>query len=910
MLKKIFKNHCPMKTIFKSFVLIVAATFTLSACSQKENLEQSNPNEQVTLRFNIRNADDAAVTKALLGAENGKNFLNWEDGDQIGTFSVGSFASSQTTSNNNPGTVQVSGDSYTLNVQTYNTGDITNIYSYFPHSASAGKNKTAAIVSIPESQTMTNSGFDADAMPMAGEPITVDITTTAANTDTPCGTINFSNLGSIIKFRVFTSTSTTETLTSVTYKATNIGGAFTIDLTGVDATDETSLLLTASDAVSEITTAYPAHPAIATGAENAIDVYMVVAPGSYTGSQVVVTTNEHTYTLDASGEKTFTRSHVKPMKIDISKGTQGDLPTPETWTKVTKASDFTAGTYYILRGDGAYYLPNAVASSGAPACVAPPTDGSITNAMKWTATASDGGLTFESVANAGNYLWGANTNNGVRVTTTSTASGASKVWHFTTTTVSSTTYYTAYAYATRYLTSYGDQDWRNYTSASSTNIPAEFYKLDVVDNRTAVTLSFAAATIEKTTDDYDEFTGQVATASPNESAITSNISYALTGDVIGTVNASTGAVALDGTVGTATITASFSGDASFKPATASYEITVVNANANDGSASKPYTASEAVDVASASGFTDRDNVYVKGIVCTTGTISSGAVSYYISDDGTTTKKFEAYKGKYISGADFTESTNLKLGDYVVACGTLTYYSGGSQAEFAQGSQVISVLRAPSFSPADGSFSTSTLSVTITADAGSQIYYTTDESEPTTTTGTLYTSAISISASTVIKAIAIKDGVSTGVVSKTYTKSSGGQNVTLQYTGDTTGNFGTGNVAATVGLSATDWSVIASQGSASNNVGYNKAHDIRLYYNASGSNTLTVSSLNNATINYITITYTGSSYSNGKVLVGGNEVAISSGSYPINSTSFAITNGNTSNVQVRISSIVINYTPAD
>ncbi len=758
-----------MKTFFKSLVLIAAAAFTLSACSQKENFEPSNLNDQITLKFNIRNSDDATVTKALLGTESGKNFLNWEDGDQIGTFSVGSFASNQTTSNNNPGTVEVSGDSYTLNVQTYNTGDITNIYSYFPHSATAGKDKTAAIVSIPESQTMNASGFDADAMPMAGEPVTVDITTTTANTDTPCGTINFSNLGSIIKFRVYTSTSTTETLTSVTYKATNIGGAFTIDLTAIDASDESSLALTASDAVSEITTAYTTHPAIATGADNAIDVYMVVAPGTYTGSQVVVTTNEHIYTLDASSAKTFTRSHVKPMKIDISKGTPGDLPTPETWTKVTKASDFTAGTYYILRGDGAYYLPNSVASSGAPACVAPPTDGSITNAMKWTATESDGGLIFESVANAGNYLWGANTNNGVRVNTTSTASGASKVWHFTTTTVSSTTYYTAYAYATRYLTSYGNQDWRNYTSASTTNIPAEFYKLDVVDNRTEVTLSFASAIIEKTTDDYDEFTGQVANASPNVSAVTSHITYELTGDAIGTVNASSGAVSLNGTAGTATIEASFVGDESYKPASASYEITVVDANANDGSASKPYTASEAVDVASASGFTDTNNVYVKGIVCTTGSISSGAVNYYLSDDGTTTKKFEVYKGKYISGADFTAETNLKLGDYVVACGTLTYYSGGSQAEFAQGSNVISVLRAPSFSPADGNFSTATLSVTITADSGTQIRYTTDGTNPTATTGTVYSSAISINATTTIKAIAVKDGVVTGVVSKTYTK---------------------------------------------------------------------------------------------------------------------------------------------
>ena len=136
-------------------------------------------------------------------------------------------------------------------------------------------------------------------------------------------------------------------------------------------------------------------------------------------------------------------------------------------------------------------------------------------------------------------------------------------------------------------------------------------------------------------------------------------------------------------------------------------------------------------------------------------------------------------------------------------------------------------------------------------------------------------------------------------------------VTLQYTGSSTGNFADNtNEAAKVGLSSSEWSVIGSKGSASNNVGYNKDGDIRLYYNASGSNTLTVSSLTNATINYITIEYTSDSYNNGKVLVDGNVVTANSGKYTINSDSFAITNGNTSNTQVRIKNIVINYTPSN
>lgn len=137
-----------------------------------------------------------------------------------------------------------------------------------------------------------------------------------------------------------------------------------------------------------------------------------------------------------------------------------------------------------------------------------------------------------------------------------------------------------------------------------------------------------------------------------------------------------------------------------------------------------------------------------------------------------------------------------------------------------------------------------------------------------------------------------------------------QVVTIAYSGSTTSNMTGNNDAATVGLDATKWSVVGAKGGNANFPGLNKSGYIAIYYNATASNTLTVSSLDNSTINSITINYTSNSYNNGKVSVGGSEVTASNGSYPINSTSFVITNGNTSNVQVRISSIVINYTPSN
>lgn len=133
-------------------------------------------------------------------------------------------------------------------------------------------------------------------------------------------------------------------------------------------------------------------------------------------------------------------------------------------------------------------------------------------------------------------------------------------------------------------------------------------------------------------------------------------------------------------------------------------------------------------------------------------------------------------------------------------------------------------------------------------------------------------------------------------------------VTLAYLGSSTTNMTGSNDAAIVGLDADHWSVVGNKGGNTNYPGLNKAHDIRLYYHANGSNTITVENLDGATINSITVAYVQGN-ENGKVLVNSQEVTGNNGTYAINSSSFVITNGNTSNIQVRFTSIQINYTPA-
>ena len=65
----------------------------------------------------------------------------------------------------------------------------------------------------------------------------------------------------------------------------------------------------------------------------------------------------------------------------------------------------------------------------------------------------------------------------------------------------------------------------------------------------------------------------------------------------------------------------------------------------------------------------------------------------------------------------------------------------------------------------------TTQVTITEPEGARAYYTTDGTTPTSAS-TLYTEPFTLSNTTTVKAIAIKDGVSSSVATKTFTKSSG------------------------------------------------------------------------------------------------------------------------------------------
>ena len=101
------------------------------------------------------------------------------------------------------------------------------------------------------------------------------------------------------------------------------------------------------------------------------------------------------------------------------------------------------------------------------------------------------------------------------------------------------------------------------------------------------------------------------------------------------------------------------------------------------------------------------------------------------------------------------SSAIKKNFYVTSI-TVTYSGGGGSS-----------VDAPSFSPIAGAVDAGT-TVTLTQAAADQIRYTTDGTDPTKTTGTVYSTPIEITTATTIKAIAIKGDDVSSVATAGYT----------------------------------------------------------------------------------------------------------------------------------------------
>ncbi len=159
----------------------------------------------------------------------------------------------------------------------------------------------------------------------------------------------------------------------------------------------------------------------------------------------------------------------------------------------------------------------------------------------------------------------------------------------------------------------------------------------------------------------------------------------------------------------------------------------------------PGTVATPVAAPAAGSYTSAQNI-------TLSTTTSGASIYYTTNGTTPTTSSTLYS----SAISISTTTTLKA---------IAVKSGMNNSAVMTALYTITIpgtVATPVASPAAGSY-TSAQNVTLsTTTSGASIYYTTNGTTPTTSS-TLYTSAISISSTTTIKAIAVKSGMNNSAV---------------------------------------------------------------------------------------------------------------------------------------------------
>ena len=214
-------------------------------------------------------------------------------------------------------------------------------------------------------------------------------------------------------------------------------------------------------------------------------------------------------------------------------------------------------------------------------------------------------------------------------------------------------------------------------------------------------------------------------------------------------------------------------------------------------------------------FSPAAGAYASPQSVTISTTTSGASIRYTTDGSTPTSTVGTL---YSTPVSVSSSATIKA---------IAYKAGMSDSAVASATYTISpTVAAPTFSPSAGTY-TSTQSVTIsTTTSGASIRYTTNGSTPSSTVGTVYSGAITVSATATINAIAYATGMADSAVATaaysivpppsitnvTPTSGSAGAQVTVTGSnfGPTAGSGGVW-IGSTFGvvLSWTDTQIVAS-----------------------------------------------------------------------------------------------------
>lgn len=273
-------------------------------------------------------------------------------------------------------------------------------------------------------------------------------------------------------------------------------------------------------------------------------------------------------------------------------------------------------------------------------------------------------------------------------------------------------------------------------------------------------------------------------------------------------------IATDGTVtlvaaGTTTITASYAGVTNqYQSSSATYELTVTDSTPFAGG---DVTFTGGTDVGSTSGNNSADEISKSGVTISSTDAAFATAQYRLYSGSTTT--FSTSTGT-ITKIVFTKNGSYDLSNLSTATGsydssTGTWTGNATSVSFSAAAQVrldkivVTVtpdgtVSAPSITGTTPFLNSTT--VTITAEDGADIYYTTDGSTPSTSS-THYSAPFTIYATTTVKAIAVKDNTNSDTAEQTFTKVTPINVATALNTADNTEVYVEGIVTRVTGISS-------------------------------------------------------------------------------------------------------------
>ena len=679
-----------MKKFMKSLMLVAVAAMGFTACTN-DMLDNVNKNTEETFTLTI-SSEKPALEGTRTEFSNGS--IIWNQGDNIrATFNRGTEWGKYYASTTQSNEIATDGKTAKFTIGTTFTssgsGEFT-FYAGYPQNA-IGSGTTAPTegilgVTVPTEQTMTKmSTFDASADIMVGKSTQTyaEVTQTIPFHWTRLvshACVTLKNLaaqeGEIVK--------------NVTFTAPE-----GVALTGKGDVNFVEQSMTALDN-NTVTVNLPANT---TAKVAELPVWFCSAPETITaGNNLVVTvettrgTYTRTITARSEGIK-FIQNNYCTLGINMAEAEFTPVATSaNVYQLITSVDELTTGEYVVTAKYNNAYYPMASPISITSGRIDAKTTISVTS-DQITETDADGYIYTITVSSSGASIYdGANYLGGSTSDTNLTKS--STVFNWAVTYENNHFEFTTNSAANGIMYNHNNGNGGRFKSYKATNFTSATYSglylfKKVSNNPDAPTLSLdknavefehagGTATITATTTNYN---GQITATSSNAHFTTS---------VNGNVVTVTAPANTEETVKTATIT--------ITAGTLSKEVAVSQAAkivlSGAGNADSPYTVADALKLIAANQHDTTKEVYVEGVVSyikEAYNADYGNANYNISDNGEDTNSLNIYRGFYIDGADFTAENQLSLGDKVVVKGKLSVY--GTTSQFAQGSQVVSVVKA-------------------------------------------------------------------------------------------------------------------------------------------------------------------------------------------------------------------------